>query len=81
MCVGACVLAVPLPPLELVALVDETSPAVVAEEGTCWRVTPAALEKKGALPGCNRGTSCAPDEDACCGVTTGIENDSGRGEV
>lgn len=68
---------------ELAALVDIgacTSPAVVTEDDACCRDTPAALEKKGA-PVCTRGISCAPVEATCCGVITGIENDSGRGEV
>lgn len=64
---------------ELAVLVDiDASPAVVTD--ACCMDTPAALEKKGA-PVCTRGISCAPVVATCCGVMTGIENDSGRGEV
>ena len=65
---------------ELVALLDITSPTVVAEVGTCID-RPAALEKNGVPPGWTRGSSCVPDVDTCCGVMTGMENESGRGDV
>ena len=56
-----------------------TSPADVTDVACCMDM-PAALEKNGA-PVCNRGISCAPVVATCCGVITGIENDSGRGDV
>ena len=65
---------------ELVALLDIISPTVVAEVGTCID-RPAALEKNGVPPGWTRGSSCVPDVDTCCGVMTGMENESGRGDV
>lgn len=65
---------------ELVALLDVISPTVVAEVGTCID-RPAALEKNGVPPGWTRGSSCVPDVDTCCGVMTGMENESGRGDV
>lgn len=60
---------------ELVALLDVISPTVVAEVGTCIE------EKNGVPPGWTRGSSCVPDVDTCCGVMTGMENESGRGDV
>lgn len=89
-----CVLAVPrvtpfaevesppaIEPPELAVLVDiDASPVVATDVDACCMDTPAALEKKGP-PACTRGISCAPVVATCCGVITGIENDSGRGEV